>query len=113
MITFDQTLDSVVRIHELLKSQDKIGILIASTSANLSDFRTMLRYTHQKDFQTVDEALRYIDEVLLPQLKGIIDALESGTEEHLQRLGAARDHAERLMVSLEMVTDGGSGDLPA
>ncbi len=113
MITFDQTLEAVVRIHDLLKSSQKIEVLISSASANLTSFQSMMGYPHEKDFQSVQEVLDYIDEVLMPQLDGIVDALQSGTEEHLKRLVAARDHTERLMVSLEMVTDVASGELPA
>ena len=109
MITFDQTLDAVERINEHLKSVDEVDSQIDHVRANLADFAIMLEYAHKKEFKSTEEALRYIDKVLLPRLQGIITALESGTQEPLKRLSAATEHAKRLVASLELVT-GGSGN---
>lgn len=110
MITFDQTLESVQRIFEHLKSVEEVDNQLESVRGNLEDFAEMLAYAHQRDFASVDEALGYIDKVLLPQLHGIMTALESGTEDPLKRLTAASDLSRRLVANLELVT-GASDDI--
>ena len=109
MITFDQTLETVQRIYEHLKSVEEIEGQLDHVRVNLRNFSEMLAYAHQKDFASADEALGYIDTVLLPQLHGIMTALESGTEDHLKRLSAATEHTQRLLASLELVA-GDSAD---
>ncbi len=109
MITFDQTLDAVERISNLLKAVDDLEYQFVYSSANLSDFANMLRYAHKKEFKDADDALQYIDKVLQPRLTGIIQALESGAEEHFKMLKTASEHSERLRSSLELVI-GESGD---
>ena len=104
MITFDQTLDSVQRILELMKSVEEVDSQIDHTRDNLADLVDMLEYAHEKDFENVEAALDYIDKVLLPRLRGINTALESGTSDPLHRLGAATDHTKRLLANLELVT---------
>jgi hypothetical protein len=111
MITFDQTLDAVDRIYEHLKSVEQVGNQIDHVRANLNDFALMLEYAHKKEFKSTEEALQYIDKVLLPRLQGIITALVSGTEEPLKRLGTATEHTKRLLASLELVTGGASDAL--
>ena len=109
MITFDQTLDAVERIYEQLKSVDRVESQIDHVRANLADFAIMLEYAHKKEFKSTEEALQYIDIVLLPRLQGIITALVSGTEEPLKRLSTATEATKRLLANLELVT-GGAGD---
>lgn len=110
MITFDQTLDAVERIYEHLKSASKMGNLIDHTRDNLTAFADMLEYAHQREFESTEDALKYIDTVLLPQLQGIISALETGTEEPVRRLNAASDAAQRLVTNLELVTGEAADD---
>ena len=110
MITFDQTLDAVERIYEHLRSAAEMDDLIEHMQDNLTTFSDMLQYAHQRDFDSAQDALKYMDTVLLPQLQGIIDALESGTEEPLRRLNAATDAAQRLVASLELVTGESADD---
>lgn len=110
MITFDQTLESVQRIFEHLKSVEEVDNQLDSVRGNLQDFAEMLAYAHKRDFASAEEALAYIDKVLLPQLQGIISALESGTQPQLKRLAAASDLSRRLVANLELVT-GGSDDI--
>ena len=105
MITFDQTLDSVERILEHLKSVAELEGMIEHAKDNLDDFSDMLEYAHKRDFKSTDEALEYIDKILLPRLQGIIDALESGTTDPMRRLTAATEHTQRLVANLELVTD--------
>jgi CRISPR/Cas system CSM-associated protein Csm2 small subunit len=110
VITFDQTLESVQRIFEHLKSVEEVDNQLESVRGNLEDFAEMLAYAHQREFTDVEEALSYIDKVLLPQLKGIMTALTSGTQDPLKRLSAASDLSRRLVANLELVT-GASGDI--
>ncbi len=104
MITFDQTLDSVERILEHLKSVAELDRMIEHVKDNLDDFSHMLEYAHQREFKSTDEALEYIDKILLPRLQGIVDALESGTTDPMRRLTAATEHTQRLLANLELVT---------
>lgn len=110
MITFDQTLESVQRIFEHLKSVEEVDNQLESVRGSLEDFAEMLAYAHQREFADVGEALAYIDKVLLPQLNGIMTALDSGTQDPLKRLSAASDLSRRLVANLELVT-GASGDI--
>jgi hypothetical protein len=104
MITFDQTLDSVERILEHLKSVAELDSMIEHVKDNLDDFSDMLEYAHKREFKSTDEALEYIDKILLPRLQGIIDALRSGTTDPMRRLTAASEHTQRLLANLELVT---------
>ncbi len=104
MITFDQMLDSVERILEHLKSVSELESMIGHAKENLDDFSDMLEYSHQREFKNTEQALEYIDKVLLPRLQGIIDALESGTTDPMRRLTAATEHTQRLLANLELVT---------
>jgi molecular chaperone GrpE (heat shock protein) len=104
MITFDQTLDSVERILEQLKSVAELESMIDHLKDNLNDFSDMLEYAHQREFKSTEEALEYIDKILLPRLQGIIDALESGTADPMRQLTTATEHTQRLLANLELVT---------
>jgi len=104
MITFDQTLDSVERILEHLKSVGELENMIDHLQDNLNDFSGMLEFAHQREFKSTEEALEYIDKILLPRLQGIIDAQESGTTGPMRRLTAAMEHTQRLLANLELVT---------
>ncbi len=110
MITFDQTLDSVERILEQLKSVAELENMIDHVKENLDDFSDMLEYAHQREFQTTDEALEYIDNILGPRLQGIIDALESGTAGPMRQLTTATEHTQRLLANLELVTGDSADD---
>ena len=109
MITFDQTLDAVERINDLLKSAEEAEGQVVFTLSNLYDFASMLKFAHRKQFQSAQEALDF-DNVLNPRLSGIISALESGTESHFKRLNVASEHTRRLMLNLQMVTGVGKPD---
>ncbi len=110
MITFDQTLDSVERILEHLKSVAELDNMIDHLQDNLNDFSGMLEFAHQREFKSTEEALEYIDKILLPRLQGIIDALESGTTDPMRRLTAATEHTQRLLANLELVTGDAADD---
>ena len=110
MITFDQTLDSVERIVEHLKSVAELDSIMDHVKDNLDDFSDMLEYAHQREFKSTEEALEYIDKILLPRLQGIIDALESGTADPMRRLTAVTEHTQRLLANLELVTGEAADD---
>lgn len=110
MITFPETLDATERLAELLKSASALDSALTNTVEDLGSFLSVLEYSHTKKFENTEAALQYIDKVLIPQLRGIKDRLEVGTSEPLKRLNMARDQAKRLMVRLQVLTDGSMGN---
>ncbi len=113
MITFQEMLDTVERVAEQLKAAEEVDSAVRHALENMRGLRSMLQYAHQKDFKTREEALRYIDKVLTPQLNGIIDALDSATAGSISRLHTAEESARRLALRLQiMVTDSGIDFLP-
>lgn len=107
MISFRETVDSIERLHELLKSVAEIRSGVEHAQEYLADFGGMLRYAHKKDFRTREEALEYIDKVLLPRLEAISEALASQSDPTLERLEQAHDLTQRLLLRLQMLSDGG------
>jgi hypothetical protein len=110
MITFHETVDIVGRLAEMLKSASELEVAINDTTTDLASFLTMLEFSHTKDFKGAEDALQYIDTVLIPQILGIRDSLTAGTNEHLKRLNTARDLTERVIVRLRMLDNGSFGD---
>lgn len=111
MISFRETQDAVERIAQLLKSVEALQSVIDHALSNLSEFRTMMDYSHAKRFTSPAEAVAYIDKVLIPQMTGIHDALASGSSPHLKGLKQANDQCQRLMLNLQMLTEGLEGGL--
>ena len=110
MITFRETVDIVGRLAEMLKSASDLELALKDTSNDLASFLTMLEFSHTKNFKDADDALVYVDTVLIPQFLGIRDSLRTGTSEHLKRLRTARDLADRMIVRLRMLENGEIGD---
>lgn len=106
MLTFPETLDALERVREQLKAVSELQASIEAVAENLAEYMTLLRYSHEKDFSSAEEALRYIDSVLIPQMRGIRDSLGTGTEEHLKKMNAAHEQMERLVVRMQMVVNG-------
>ncbi len=106
MISFRETGDSVERLATLMKSVAELQTAVEHTLNYLADFETMLDYPRTKNFQTVQEALQYIDKVLKPRVSTVRAALASGTDTHLKNLRQASDQTERLIVRLRMLSDG-------
>jgi hypothetical protein len=48
----------------------------------------------------------YVERVILPQLTGLHDALQIGTDDSFKRWRAAADQTERLILRLQMLVDG-------
>jgi hypothetical protein len=111
MITFQEMLHTIERVADQLKAVEDVDSAISHALDNLKSLRSMLEYSHQKEFKTREEALGYIDKVLTPQLNGIIDALASGTEGSVPKLKAAHENASRLALRLQVMIDGDGTDL--
>lgn len=112
MISFRETLVAVERQFELLRSVSEVAIAIDKTLEGLKHFRLMLEHSHQKKFQTVEEALDYVDKVLIQQLNSIHDSLQTSMKPPLQKLSQARAHSERLMTQLRIFSEGAPDLLP-
>ena len=110
MITFPQVLDSLERVADQLKSTEELEANIGAMREDLKGYLALLDFVHQKDFQDVQQALNYVDNVLIPQLHGIRDSLEAGTNEPLKRLRLATDQTDRLVIQMRMVIDGDAQD---
>jgi hypothetical protein len=106
MITLPETVDAAERLAELLKSVSRVEVAFNAAVEELDSFQTLLEYAHTKEFEDVQSALQYIDNVLIPQLKQLRASLEAGSFEHIKRLKMASDQAERMAVRLRMLTDG-------
>lgn len=106
MITFDQTLYTVERIQESLRTAQTLEVQVRHACDNLRDFENMLRYARKRGFSEAGEVLAYIDRVLIPRLEGIVNALEAGTAEPVRHLNLAAEQAERLIGELQAVTGG-------
>jgi hypothetical protein len=111
MITFPETLDALERISENMRSVSEVETAIGDTVDNLNEYITLLEFSHEKDFKDPQEALDYIDHVLIPQLRTIIAALQAGHEEPSKRLRLASEQTNRLVMSLRMVVDGDVGGI--
>ncbi len=110
MLSFPESLDGLERIIEQMKSLRALSASLKAIEEDLEGFQKLLEYSHEKDFQSVGEALDYVDTVLVPELRGMSDALKAGTEEPFQRLKVARDQLERLVLRMRMVVDGDVDD---
>jgi len=110
MITFPQVLDNLERVADQLKSTEDLEATISAMRDDLQGFIALLEYSHQKDFQDVEQALSYADNVLIPQLHGIRDSLEAGVTEPLKRLRLATDQTNRMVLQMRMVINGDAED---
>lgn len=111
MISFHETVESLERVNDLLKSAAEVRSAVSHTLELLADFTAMLEYSHTKEFKDTGEALDYVDKVLVPRVSRIRDALASQTEPHLGRLELAHESASRLVLRLQMLSDGGGAGL--
>lgn len=110
MITFQEMLDGVQRLAEMLKAVEELQTALEDSLEDLDDLVSMMTFSHEKEFQRVEEVLGYIDQVLLPQLRGLRDSLEASTEDQLRRLRIASESAGRLTVRLQLLSEGGVED---
>jgi hypothetical protein len=75
MISFHETVESLERVNDLLKSAAEVRSAVSHTLELLADFTAMLEYSHTKEFKDTGEALDYVDKVLVPRVSRIRDAL--------------------------------------
>jgi DNA anti-recombination protein RmuC len=106
MLTFPETLDALERVREQLKSVAELEAAVEAVAEDLAEYVTLLRYSHEKQFESAEEALSYIDSVLIPQMRGIRDTLGTGTDESLKKLKAAHEQMDRLVLRMQMVING-------
>jgi DNA integrity scanning protein DisA with diadenylate cyclase activity len=110
MISFPEALDILEQVSELLKAVRQVEATVEGTVDELDSVLAVLGYAHNKDFQTIEDALKYLDKVVQPQMVGVRDSLKMGTDEHLNRLKQAREQMERLVLRMRMVVDDDAGD---
>ncbi|MGD8553455.1 MAG: hypothetical protein PVH60_07295 [Anaerolineales bacterium] len=106
MLTFPETLDALERVREQLKSVAELEAAVEAVAEDLAEYVTLLRYSHDKDFNSAEDALKYIDNVLIPQMRGIRDTLGTGTDEPLKKLKMAHEQMDRLVLRMQMVING-------
>ena len=111
MITFPEAVDVLERATELLKAVREVEATVEGTIDELDSVLAVLGFAHNKEFQTIDDALQYLDNVVQPQMVGVRDSLKMGTTEQLARLKQAREQIDRLALRMRMVVDGNVGDL--
>jgi hypothetical protein len=111
MISFPEAVDVLERATELLKAVREVEATVEGTVDELDSVLAVLGFAHTKEFQTVDDALQFLDNVVQPQMVGVRDSLKMGTEEQLARLKQAREQMDRLALRMRMVVDGDVGDL--
>jgi hypothetical protein len=111
MITFPEAVDVLERVSELLKAVREVEATVEGTVDELDSVLAVLGFAHNKEFQNVDDALQYLDNVVQPQMVGVRDSLKMGTDDPLARLKQAREQMDRLVLRMRMVVDGDVGDL--
>jgi hypothetical protein len=111
MITLDQTLYSLERARELMRSAGQLEPNLRHAIANLKDFQKMLDLAREKGSQDPKELERYVAQVLAPQLATIVNALQAGSQTQLEHLQSANEMINGLISSLELVTRGGPDNL--
>jgi hypothetical protein len=112
MISFRETLDAVERQFELLRAVSDVAVALDKALEGLRNFRLMLEHSHEKQFESVDSALEYIDKVLIPQLISLHDGLQTSIKPPLQKLSQARAQSERLVTQLRTFSEGAPDLLP-
>lgn len=110
MITFPEAVDVLESVSELLKAVRQVEATVDGTIDDLDSVLAVLGFAHNKDFQKIEDALQYLDNVVKPQMVGVRDSLKMGTEDQLGRLKQAREQMERLVLRMRMVVDGDVGD---
>jgi len=111
MISFHEMLDGIQRISELLKATEDVKEAVERSTAALVDLRTMLDADRLSQFESTDELTDYIQRVVLPQLTGAQDTLESASSSSFKRLNMATEQANKLMVRLQMLDESSLGGL--
>jgi len=111
MITFPEALNALEMVSESLKTAAELETALADAKEDLAGLLSMMEFAHSKKFTDPDEALKYIDDVLVSQLNGIRHSLDSGTQEPIRRLRLSLDQVDRLVLRLRMLAEGNMGNL--
>lgn len=106
MITFRETLDGLRNASELMKTAMEAESAVVRAASGLDDLRSMLEAPRIRKTNEAAEVIQYIDRVVLPQLAGVHDALQIGTDDSFKRLRSAAEQVERLILRLQMLVDG-------
>jgi len=106
MITFRETLDGLRNVSELLKTALEAEGAVQRNLVSLADLRAMLESPRVRKATGPLEVRDYVERVVLPQLTGLHDSLQIGTDDSFKRLRAAAEQTERLIVRLQMLVDG-------
>lgn len=106
MITFRETLDGLQNVSELMKGAMEAESTVTRALTSLADLRAMLDSPRARSAKSVPELRDYIDRVVLPQLVGLHDALQVGTDDSFKRLRSANEQADRVILRLQMLVDG-------
>jgi len=110
MITFPETLNALEIVLDLLKSAAEVETAVNDANDDMDGLRSMMEFAHDKNFSDARAALKYIDDVLIPQLNGSRQSLETVTEEPIKRLKMAQAQVERLVIRLRILDDGSIGN---
>jgi hypothetical protein len=106
MITFRETLDGLQNVSELLRTAAEAEGAVQRNLAGLADLRAMLESPRVRKATGPLEVRDYVERVVLPQLTGLHDSLQIGTDDSFKRLRAAADQTDRLILRLQMLVDG-------
>ena len=106
MITFPETVNALEMISEHLRTAAELEAALQDALEDLAGLLSMMEFAHDKKFADSNAALKYIDDVLVPQLNGIRHSLESSTEEPVKRLNLSINQIERLVLRLQMLSEG-------
>jgi len=110
MITFPETLNALEMVMDLLKAASELETALNDADDDLVGLMSMMKFAHDKNFNDPEAALKYIDDVLIPQLNGTRQSLGAGTEDTIERLKRAKAQVERLVVRLRILDEGNIGN---
>lgn len=106
MISFRETLDSISRLVELLRTASEAETTFRRSVASLTDLQTILDRVRVRSFNTPAEMAEYIERVAIPQLHGIRDTLDVTTAAHFSKMRTAAELASRLELRLQALAEG-------
>lgn len=106
MISFRETIDGLERLNELLRSVSDAEEAVQRALSGLADARAMLDSARVRQAASSHDLRDYIDRVVIPQLTGVRDALEMGSADSFKKLRTAREQADRMVLRLQMLSDG-------
>jgi hypothetical protein len=106
MISFQEMLDGVSRVADMLKSESEVETTVKRARDAIKDLHATLDARRLEQFGTRQEIMEYIQKVVLPQVTGLEDTLGLGTEEQLKYLHMASEEATKLAQRLQIIDQG-------